>query len=89
MILSSASGIDHATFKAEKFQQMYHLPQLVKRMDSFFYATHSVMNTRDIVKCWLKESSKFRQTPNHVYKIKSLRKAYQFLIIFSYRIYGQ
>lgn len=38
---------------------------------------------------WVKEMSRFRQTPNHVYKTKYLRKAYHFLIIFACRIYGQ
>ena len=57
-------------------------------MDTLFYATHNIVNARDIVKRWVKEPSKFRVTPNHVYKTKSLRKAQQFLIIFASRLYG-
>ena len=37
----------------------------------------------------VKEPSNFRVTPTHVYKKKSLRKAYQFLIIFACQLYGQ
>lgn len=73
----------------DKVQQMYHLTKPVKCMESLFYATHSYVNMRDIVKNWVKESLKFRKTPTYVYKMKSLTKAYQFLIIFSSRIYGQ
>jgi len=58
-------------------------------MDTLFYATNIFVNTRDIMKHWVKEPSKFRWTPKHVYNTKSLKKAYQLLIIFAYRIYGQ
>jgi len=68
---------------------MYHLPQLVNRMDALFYATHNFVNTRDIIKPWVKEPLKFKATPNHVYKTKLLRKAYRFLIIFACRLYGK
>lgn len=67
---------------------MYHFPELVECMDSLFYATHIYVNTRDIFKHWMKEISKFRQTPTHVYKTKSLRKSYQLLVIFAYKIHG-
>ena len=68
---------------------MYHFLELVKRMESLFYATHSYVNARYIVKCWVKETLKFWQTPTHVYMAKSLRKAYQILVIFACKIYGQ
>jgi len=68
---------------------MYHLLKPVKCMDSLFYATHNYVNIGDISKCWVKESLKFWQTPTHVYKKKSLRKAYHLLIIFACIIYGQ
>lgn len=68
---------------------MYHFPKPMKCMDSLFYAAHSYVNTRDIIKHWVKEPSKFKQTPTHACKTKSLGKAYQFLIIFSCRIYRQ
>ena len=58
-------------------------------MDTLSYATHSFLSTRDIVKKWVKEFSKFRMTLNHVYKIKFVKKAYQFLIIFACQLYGQ
>jgi len=47
------------------------------------------MGLKPTVKCWVKEPSKLKQTPNHVYKMKSSKKAYQFFIIFACRIYGQ
>lgn len=58
-------------------------------MDSLFYALDNMVNTSDIIKCWVKELSKFKSTPNHVYKTKSLKKAYQILIIFACQLYGQ
>lgn len=89
MTSSSVSGIKLASFKVENYQQMCHVPHLVKCMDTCFYATHNFVNIRDIVKHWVNGSSKLRMTPNHVYKTKSLRKAYQFLIIFACQLYGQ
>lgn len=83
MTLRSSSEIEISTFTAENYHQMYHLPQLVRCVDTLFYATHNQVNMRDIVKCLVKETSKFRQTPDHVYKTKSLRKAYELLIIFA------
>ena len=68
---------------------MYQLPQPVNHMDALFYATHNFVNTRDIIKRWVKEPFKFRETPNHVYNTKSLRKAYQSLTIFACWLYGQ
>ena len=68
---------------------MYHLPQPVNHMDELFYSTHNYVNTIDIIKQWVMELSNFRSTPNHVYKTKSLRKAYQFLIVFACRLYIQ
>lgn len=89
MTLSSANGKNLATFRAEEFQQMYHLLESVKHMDSLFYATHSYVSARYIVKHWVKYLLKFRQMPTHVYNTKSLRKTYQFLIIYACIIYGQ
>lgn len=50
MTLSSANMIDLSIFGVEKFQGIYHLPKLVRCMDTLFYATHSQVNMRDIVK---------------------------------------
>lgn len=83
MPLSSANGIHLATFRKKNYHQMYHLPQLMNHMDALFYAPNNNVNTRDIIKCWVKELSKFILTPNHDYKTKSIKKAYQLLIIFS------
>jgi len=67
---------------------MYHLPESVKCIDPLFYATHSYVNIGDIVKFCVKYPSKFEKTPNHVDKTKPLKKDYQFLILFTYIIYG-
>jgi len=89
MTLSSDIGHKLYTFRAEEYQCMYHFPEAVERMDSLFHATHIYVNTRYIVKGWVKETSKFWQIPTHVYKKKSLRKAYQLLVILSCKIHGQ
>ena len=89
MTLSSTSVTQLDTFRMENYNQMYHLPQLVNHMDALFYTHNSNVKTRDIMNCWMKEPLKFRSTPNQVYKTKSLRKAYQFLIIFACHLYSQ
>ena len=68
MTLTSASERKLSTIREEDFQQMYHFPESVKHMESLFYATHSYVKIRDIVKRRVKESSKFRHTPIHFYK---------------------
>jgi len=73
MTLSSSSGTQLATFRTEKYHQMYHLPQSVNRMDALFDTPNNNVNTRDIMKHWVKEPLKFRLTPNQVYKTKSLK----------------
>jgi len=75
MTLRNPSGQNLATFLAEDYQCMYHFPELVKLMNSFFYATNIYVNTRDIVKGWVKYPSKFQYKHTHSYKKKSLRKA--------------
>lgn len=58
-------------------------------MDSHIYAITSYLNTKDVIKTWVKEPSKFYQTPNNTYKNKSLRKMFQYFIILCCWIYGQ
>lgn len=58
-------------------------------MDALFFTLNNNLNSRDIMKHWVKEPSKFRTTPNQVYKMKSLRKFYQQLVIFACHLYGQ
>jgi len=41
------------------------------------------------LKNWVKEPAKFNMTPNQNYKMKILQKAYQYLVIFTCRLYGQ
>lgn len=89
MTLRSASGTQLVTFRTKKYHQMYHFPQPVNHMDALFYTHNNNVNTKDILKHWIREPSKFRTTPNQVYKTKLLRKACQLLIIFSCRLYGQ
>jgi len=89
MTLSNATGTQLSIFKTKNYHQMYHLPQSVNHMDELFYTTQIFVKAMDIIKCWVKEESKFRSMPNHVYKTKSLKKVYQFLIIFAWRLYSQ
>lgn len=87
MALSSSSGTQLANFRTKNYHQMYHLSWLVNHMDALFYTPNNNVNTRNIMKCWVKEPLKFRSTPNQVYKTKSLRKVDQLLIIFAFRLY--
>ena len=64
MVLSSVSRIKFATFGAKEFQEMYHFPQLVITMDTPFTKPNNSVNSRDILKSWVKESYKFMITPN-------------------------
>ena len=58
-------------------------------METPFNIPNNNANSMDILKNWVKEPTKFRMTPNQVYKMKILWKAYQYLVIFACRLYGQ
>lgn len=58
-------------------------------METPFNIPNSNANSKDILKNWVKELTKFRMTPNQVYKMKILLKAYQDLVIFACHFYGQ
>lgn len=78
-----------ANFRAWDYEQMYHMSKPVITMETPFGILNSNANSRDILKNWVKEPAKFRMTPNQVYKTKILQKAYQYLVIFACRLYGQ
>ena len=83
-----SNGQRLASFLTNDYQLMYHLPMPKSYMDSHFYVITSYLSTKDVIKGWAKEPSKFCQIPNNTYKTKSLRKAYQYLIVLCCRIYG-
>jgi len=89
MVLSTVSGTQLTTFKVENFQEMYHLPQLVVIMDAPFTRPSSSEKSKDILKSWVKEPSKFRTTLNQIYKPRILQKEYHLLVIFTCLLYGQ
>ena len=68
---------------------MYHFPKPMITMETPFSIPSSNANSSDILKSWVKEPAKFRMTPNQIYKMKILRKAYQYLVIFACCLYGQ
>lgn len=68
---------------------MYHFPKPETLTDSYFYAIKRYMSTKDIVKGWLKEPSKFQHTPTNTYKTQSLKRAYKLLVILGWKIYSQ
>lgn len=72
MVLRSVSGTQLDTFGAKDFQEMYHFPQPVIIMDTPFTRSSSDANSRDILKSWVKNPSKFRTTPSQVYKMNIL-----------------
>ena len=65
------------------------MSKLVITMETPFSLPNSNANSRDILKNWVKEPAKFRMIPNQIYKTKILWEAYQYLVIFAYRLYGQ
>ena len=76
MTLSSVNNIEISTFRAQDYQQMYHLSKPVITMETPFSIPSSNANSRNILKNWVKELAKFRMTPNQIYKMKILRKEY-------------
>jgi len=46
-------------------------------------------SSKEILKPWWQEPSKFGKKPDGIYKTKMLRRVYQYLMEMSYRIYGQ
>lgn len=59
MTLSSTNGRRLATLLAADYRHMYHLPKPEVHTDSLLYATKNYVVTRDVVKSWVKEPSKF------------------------------
>lgn len=88
MILRNTSGTQLASFRKENYYHIYHFPQPVNYMDALFLTPNNNLNIIYIKKCWVKEPSNFRMTPNQVSKMKSLKKAYQLLFIFACHLYG-
>ena len=88
MVLKSVSGTQLATFRVKDFWEMYHLPHPLIMMEKPFSRPNSSANSRDILKSWVKEPTKFRTTPSQVYKTKILWNAYEFLVIFACHLYG-
>jgi len=89
MTLRSVSGMEIATFREHDYDEMYQMSRSVITMETPFSLPSSNANSRDILKKWVKDPAKFRMVPNQVYKTKILQKVYQYLAIFSCRLYGQ
>lgn len=89
MTLTNVSEHKLTTFLAADYHIMYHFLEPKAIMDSYFYATNIYMSTKDIVKGWVKEPSKFQQTTTNTYKTKSFRRAYQLLVILACNFYSQ
>ena len=62
---------------------MCQMVELVIVMNPPFSLPKNKANSRDILKDWVKEKARFRMTPNQIYKTEILRKAYQYLVIFT------
>ena len=88
MTLSIVSRMNIVTFREQDYDEIYQMAEPMTIMEIPFRLPSSNANSRDILKNWVKESAKFKMTPNQVYKMKILRKAYQYLVIFTCRLYG-
>ena len=89
MTLNYVSGMKLTTFWARDYDEMYHMSDPVTIMKTPFSLPNNIANSKDILKNWVKEPTRFRLTPNQIYKTKILWKAYQYLVIFSCPLYGQ
>ena len=89
MTLSSVSGTKLATLWKRDYDDMYQMSEPVTVMKTPFSLPNNNANSRDILNNWVKETARFRLTPNKIYKTKILRKAYQYLVIFACHMYGQ
>lgn len=89
MTWNIVSGMKIATFMVQDYDEMYQMLHPISIMESPFSIPSSNANSREILKNWVKELVRFRMTPNQVYKTKILQKAYQYLVIFACRLYGQ
>lgn len=58
-------------------------------MDALFTNPERIANSRDILKRWVGEPSKFRTKPNEIYNISSRWKFYYFSFIFTYYLYSK
>jgi len=74
MTLISVSGWRLTSYMAHDFHLMYHFPFPKAYIYSHFYAITSCLRTKDVIKIWMKEPSKFHQTPNHTYRIIPLER---------------
>lgn len=59
MTLNNFSGQQLASYLAHDILLMYHLPKLEAYMDSYFYEVTNYLSTKDVIKTWVKEPTKF------------------------------
>jgi len=89
MTLNGANGKRLASFLVGDYHLMYHFHKPESLIDYYVYSKTNYLSTKDIVKVWVKEPNFFYRKPTHIYKTKSLRRAYQLLIFLCCRIYDQ
>lgn len=53
-----------STFMEQDYDEMYHMSKLMITVETPFNIPNSNANSRDILKNWLKESTKFKMTTN-------------------------
>lgn len=63
---TSVNGTKFATFRAQDYEQMYHMSKPMIIMETPFNTPSSNANSIDILNNWVKEPTKFRMTPNQV-----------------------
>jgi len=76
MTLSSVSGMKFETLWERNYDEMYKMVELVTIMSPPFILPNNRVNSRDILKDWVKELARFRMKPNQIYKTNILRKVY-------------
>jgi len=57
--LNSVIGQNIASYLAHDIELVYQLPKIEGYMDSPLYVFNGYLNTKDIIKTWLKEPDKF------------------------------
>ena len=87
--MNSVNWMKLATIWARDYDETYKMMKPMTVMTPSFNLPNSRGHSRDILKDWVNDPTHFRMTPNQIYKTKILRKAYQYLVIFTYRLSGQ
>lgn len=59
MVLNSVGGYHLASYQPHDINLYYKFPKPKKHLDSWFYENSSYLNTKEVIKSWRQEPTKF------------------------------